>query len=555
MRLLIAVSFIIVTVISHGQDTLSTSWNSINCSSSFLDHSMDVCTDSKGNIYTLGLLAVTVNINGQSYSQDSGQYFVTKQDPLGNFIWVENLGGDKGFTDGQIVVNSNDELILGLNFESNCYLNGDTIYYAPDFTRTSVLMKLDSNFIPLWSNFYPGSAQNFITHMIVDDLDNIYCTLMFIDSINFQSSILVQPSPSTYGMAVFKTSDAGGQIWNRHIYSDYTLDVKSLAVNPSSLGNPELMIGLYNSGDTIFDEGAIELTHSGYGSVLLRCGVTGSVIQSQFYGNVATIIGIEFNNSRTFIAGKYRDTIHWTGQTTIAPAGYSLFIAQVDPNLDMVCVSDLNSTQSANMTWFDVSDEMGFIVVGQFSEQMTIGSSSVVLSNSWDDGSFVAQFDQNYELEDAKYIYGGSNGIRKILVESNEIIGSGWFGDTSYFQNASIQSWGRDVFTFKTSDFLSLTSFIPTCPAVSTEESGQLLYLNSFPNPSSGSFSIDYQSSIKIEKLIVTDIVGNIVKSVNLNSKEGRASLDLSNQNSGIYFCSLVSGSRKLASVKLVLAK
>jgi hypothetical protein len=81
------------------------------------------------------------------------------------------------------------------------------------------------------------------------------------------------------------------------------------------------------------------------------------------------------------------------------------------------------------------------------------------------------------------------------------------------------------------------------------------LKLKSFPNPSTGLIQIEYSSGLEIEKLIVTDIVGNVVKSVNLNSKEGRASLDLSNQNSGIYFCSLVSGSRKLASVKVVLAR
>ncbi|MFT7612490.1 MAG: hypothetical protein ACI9J3_001453, partial [Parvicellaceae bacterium] len=52
-----------------------------------------------------------------------------------------------------------------------------------------------------------------------------------------------------------------------------------------------------------------------------------------------------------------------------------------------------------------------------------------------------------------------------------------------------------------------------------------------------------------------TDIVGNVVKSVNLNSKEGRASLDLSNQNSGIYFCSLVNGSRILSTIKVSVIK
>ncbi|MFT7612499.1 MAG: hypothetical protein ACI9J3_001462 [Parvicellaceae bacterium] len=81
------------------------------------------------------------------------------------------------------------------------------------------------------------------------------------------------------------------------------------------------------------------------------------------------------------------------------------------------------------------------------------------------------------------------------------------------------------------------------------------LNLELFPNPSSGFSTIDYQSSIKIENLIITDIVGNVVKSVNLNSKEGRASLDLSNQNSGIYFCSLVSGSRILSTIKISVIK
>jgi len=81
------------------------------------------------------------------------------------------------------------------------------------------------------------------------------------------------------------------------------------------------------------------------------------------------------------------------------------------------------------------------------------------------------------------------------------------------------------------------------------------IQFSAYPNPSNGLIQIEYSSGLEIENLVVTDIVGNVVKSVNLNSKEGRVNLDLSNQNSGIYFCSLVSDSNKLSSTKLILAR
>ncbi|MFT7612491.1 MAG: hypothetical protein ACI9J3_001454 [Parvicellaceae bacterium] len=108
----------------------------------------------------------------------------------------------------------------------------------------------------------------------------------------------------------------------------------------------------------------------------------------------------------------------------------------------------------------------------------------------------------------------------------------------------------QDMWMFRTDSFGCIDL---GCNGVGLIEEQIGNVIEAYPNPTYGYSTIEYQSSIKIEKLIVTDIVGNVVKSVNLNSKEGRASLDLSNQNSGIYFCSLVSEFRKLASVKLIL--
>ncbi|MFT7613903.1 MAG: hypothetical protein ACI9J3_002883 [Parvicellaceae bacterium] len=76
-----------------------------------------------------------------------------------------------------------------------------------------------------------------------------------------------------------------------------------------------------------------------------------------------------------------------------------------------------------------------------------------------------------------------------------------------------------------------------------------------YPNPSSGQLTIEYNSNIKIDNLVVTDIVGNIVLRIGVHSKEGQVLLDLSDQVAGFYFCSLVSKSKRLATVNLVIVR
>ena len=79
--------------------------------------------------------------------------------------------------------------------------------------------------------------------------------------------------------------------------------------------------------------------------------------------------------------------------------------------------------------------------------------------------------------------------------------------------------------------------------------------LKAYPNPSFGSSQIDFHSTIEIEKMLVTDILGKVIDSFILSSRKGSVHIDLSNQCSGIYFCSLISEGRIIATSKLILGE
>ncbi len=80
---------------------------------------------------------------------------------------------------------------------------------------------------------------------------------------------------------------------------------------------------------------------------------------------------------------------------------------------------------------------------------------------------------------------------------------------------------------------------------------------DAFPNPSNGTAQLIY--SVKKDagssKLEIHNILGSLVKVVELKEKNGSVKLPLEDVGSGIYFCSLVVDNKTISTKKLVVSK
>lgn len=74
------------------------------------------------------------------------------------------------------------------------------------------------------------------------------------------------------------------------------------------------------------------------------------------------------------------------------------------------------------------------------------------------------------------------------------------------------------------------------------------------PNPSNNMTSFTYAAPVNNAKLIVRDMIGNIVAEYQLNTTKGMIFVPTSELNSGIYLCSIVSNGSSISSSKLVVS-
>jgi hypothetical protein len=79
---------------------------------------------------------------------------------------------------------------------------------------------------------------------------------------------------------------------------------------------------------------------------------------------------------------------------------------------------------------------------------------------------------------------------------------------------------------------------------------------SAYPNPASTMVSFKYEmdASAQKGKLVIFDMLGNKVKDIELNEKQGTVKVDVSEMNSGIYFYSFMVNNKAIVTKKLIVS-
>jgi hypothetical protein len=78
---------------------------------------------------------------------------------------------------------------------------------------------------------------------------------------------------------------------------------------------------------------------------------------------------------------------------------------------------------------------------------------------------------------------------------------------------------------------------------------------NIYPNPASGIAYVDYMlaPNIREAKIIIHNLLGNVVKEIELSKTSNKAEISLQNSNPGVYFYSLELDGVKQSTKRLVI--
>ncbi|MCH2046242.1 MAG: SBBP repeat-containing protein, partial [Saprospiraceae bacterium] len=237
------------------------------------------------------------------------------------------------------------------------------------------------------------------------------------------------------------------------------------------------------------------------------------------------------------------------GTTNLSPVGSSdIFIQKLDASGNFLWAKSFGGSSSDQGNSIAVDAAGNVYTTGSFEDTVDFdpGAGTTNLSAIGGSDIFIQKLDASGNFLWAKSFGGSSSDWgSSIAVDASEnVYTTGSFQDTVDFDPGAgtinlISQGSLDIFVHK----------INQTTTVGLVENSFDQAINIFPNPSTGTFTIDLGMTYDAPQVIVRDAVGRIVHTAAYNATSMvQISLD---QPAGIYFVEIASGTKK-ANLKLI---
>ncbi|HEX8517637.1 MAG TPA: SBBP repeat-containing protein [Bacteroidia bacterium] len=165
------------------------------------DGSNSVAVDQNGNAYTTGFFSGTVDFDpgtGIYNLVGSGQSFISKLNPSGDFVWANQFSGI-----GDHFVTQSYSLAIDLS--GNVYLCGASFKPAQIGISAAdddlLIRQYDPLGMLVWEQGFPGTGNSIGNSIAVDQTGKIYITGYYSNSTDFD------PQPATYNLSSAGNAD------------------------------------------------------------------------------------------------------------------------------------------------------------------------------------------------------------------------------------------------------------------------------------------------------------------------------------------------------------
>lgn len=221
-----------------------------------------IATDVSGNIYIAGTFGNagatigTVNLT----SSGQGDVFFAKLNSMGNIIWAKSAGGSSYDYATKIVVDNNNNIIIGGYFQSPTITFGTSILTNVNPSTVAggqgniFLVKYDTLGSLFWAKSAGGMYWDGLNSMATDAMNNIYLTGYYnAPSVTFSTITLTSPNLNLFVAAY---DSIGNVIWAK---SQGGTDIESGLGICTDANQNVYVCGFFNSpsiafgSDTLFN--------------------------------------------------------------------------------------------------------------------------------------------------------------------------------------------------------------------------------------------------------------------------------------------------------------
>lgn len=526
----------------------------------FVTESYSIKHDMSGNAYVVGRFTNTVDFApGPSsytlFSNGGSDAFITKFDPIGNFVWAKSIGGVS--SDFAVDVETDS----GGNVFITGYVNGvidfdpgPGIYTLTTQADDAFVWKLNSSGNLIWAKVFGSSSIDHGTSIKVDGTGNVYVTGSYTNTID------LDPGPGTYtvsGGSIFalKLDPAGNFLWgkslnNGSIWSEsatITVDTQNnIYIKGLFRGTADLDpgVGVYtlstvtnNMFVTKLDIGGNFVWSVKTGGTVSWLNFGGESLQVDASGNVFAVCS--FSGTEDFDPGPGTMTLTSTGP--INPA-----LVKFDSNGNLVWVNQITPSGPAQTDGNALAlDGLGGVfITGSFSGVTDFDPSpnTFTLSSLGLADVFIAKYSTTGSFLWAGSIRGDGN-KRGFGISADQF--GNIYATGTYPGNADFDPGPSTYTLFASSNnnyyALKLNNVPNGINEVKLDQKGYV-----YPNPTTGVFHISDAENLKATHVIVQDYLGRKIYFTDVQD------LDLSRMPAGIYFYFLFSEGRHITSGKII---
>ena len=466
-RLVILFTVLIITTYTFAQ-TPEWLW-AISAGGDESDYCSAISTDAEGNVYVIGYFWETASFGSFNLiSNGERDIFIAKMDSDGNWLWVENAGGssddDKGYgistdTDGNVYVTGS--FSGKANFGSfNLTSNGE---------RDIFIAKIDSDGNWLWVENAGGNPHDLGRAINTDAYGNIYLTGYFSGTASFGSFNLVSNGTKDIFIAKMDSNgdwlwveNAGGcsddsgygistdAVGNVYV-TGYFVDAVSFgSFNLNSSGENDIFVAVLDSYGNWLRAVSVEGNfHSPIGEIILSS-------DTDINGNV-------------YITGTFLDTVIFGSFNLTNSGEFDFFVAKMDSDGNWLWAENVIGVDHNFGRGINIDVDGNIYVTGSFRGTTNFGSFNLISNGIEDIFVAKIDFNGNWLWAESAGGSSYDRGYAISTDAERNVYVTGYFIGSINYDPFNLTSFGEsDIFVAKIGNITSAENeIIPTIEALS----------------------------------------------------------------------------------------
>lgn len=529
-----------------------------------------IALDGFGNVYTTGSFYKTVdfdpgpgtfNLTAHAFRD----IFILKLDAVGNFVWAKNLGGTSINEGVSIAVDASGNVYTAGTFKDTTDFDpGPGIFnlittginHAPNNGHAFIL-KLDTSGNFVWAKSLGGNLNTVANSIAVDKSGNLYTTGYFDGIADFDpgAGVFSLASSNLPNIFISKLDVLGNFVWAKNLGGTSIVKGHAIAVDASGniyiTGEFQLTVD-FDPGPGIFNLIAV----GGIDIFISKLDATGNFIWAKNMGGAenewVSSIAID-EGSNVYTTGFFSGTTDFdpgTGVVNLISASIDyddIFVSKLDANGNFAWAKSMGGTLNDRSLFITLDASANVYTTGYFvgTADFDPGPETFNLLSAYSD-VFISKLNTSGNFVWAKNIRGSLFDVgNAIAVDvSGNVYTTGRFEETADFDPGigtfNLTSAGAsDVFVHKMS-----------IEPLTIKKSGTVSNITIYPNPTNGLFYIVVSEPINNIYIEIYNSLGILI--YRQTSIKEHNTIELVNQNNGLYFVKVMNDNKILAAQKII---